>query len=326
MTSLIVSPNRLSDEQLISRVKDLVRHEHRATAAVIVHLAELDARRLYRGEGCSSMFTYCTQLLGFSERAAYARIEAARTLRRYPMVLDRLLNGSLNLTSVVLLAAHLTPENHVALLDEAAGRTRRQVEEIVARLRPLPPAATYIRRLPAPRVAEMKSGEDLNLQVSWNPLPANNETKEFTEDSAAQVPDLIPPGQLPSSVPLGSAVRPPDPAESLPVVPSPDPVEPPPAVPSQHTAEPPPAGRFPRSTPPPRMPSHRATIVPLAPDYYRLQVTLRSETHDRLRQAQELLRHQIPNGDPAAILDRALADLVQKLSRRKFAALIRPPK
>ncbi len=73
-----------------------------------------------------------------------------------------------------------------------------------------------------------------------------------------------------------------------------------------------------------RRPSHRAVILPLAPEYYRLQVTLRADTHARLRQAQELMRHQVPNGDPAEILDRALRDLVEKLSRRKFAALTRP--
>ena len=71
-------------------------------------------------------------------------------------------------------------------------------------------------------------------------------------------------------------------------------------------------------------PSHRVVILPLAPEYYRLQVTLRAETHARLRQAQELMRHTISSGDPAEILDRALADLVEKLSRRKFAALTRP--
>jgi hypothetical protein len=30
-------------------------------------LMELDARRLYLGEGCSSLFTYCTQVLHLSE-------------------------------------------------------------------------------------------------------------------------------------------------------------------------------------------------------------------------------------------------------------------
>ena len=49
---------------------------------------ELDARRLYLGEGYSSLFTYCTQALHLAEGAAYNRIETARAARRFPMVLE----------------------------------------------------------------------------------------------------------------------------------------------------------------------------------------------------------------------------------------------
>ena len=55
--------------------------ERRATAALVASLAELDERRLYLGEGYSSLFTYCTQCLRLSEHAAYSRIEAARERR-----------------------------------------------------------------------------------------------------------------------------------------------------------------------------------------------------------------------------------------------------
>jgi hypothetical protein len=45
---------------------------------------------------------------------------------------------------------------------------------------------------------------------------------------------------------------------------------------------------------------------------------------EKLRQAQELLRHQIPDGDPAAVFDRALTVLLQELAKKKFAATSRP--
>ncbi len=61
--------------------------EREATAALIAALGELDARRLYLAEGCSSLFTYCTQVLHLSEHAAYGRIEAARAARKWPVVL-----------------------------------------------------------------------------------------------------------------------------------------------------------------------------------------------------------------------------------------------
>ena len=65
---------------------------------------ELDVRRLYLGEGCSSLFTYCTQVLHLSEHAAYGRIEAARAARRFPVILELLTDGVVTLTAVTLLA------------------------------------------------------------------------------------------------------------------------------------------------------------------------------------------------------------------------------
>jgi hypothetical protein len=78
---------------------------------LIAHLAELDERRLYLGEGCSSLFTYCTQVLHLSEDAAYRRIEAARAGRRFPIVLERLEDGTITLSTVCVLAPHLTVDN-----------------------------------------------------------------------------------------------------------------------------------------------------------------------------------------------------------------------
>lgn len=46
--------------------------------------------------------------------------------------------------------------------------------------------------------------------------------------------------------------------------------------------------------------------------------------HEKLRQAQALLRHQIPDGDLCKILDRALTALLQDLARKKLAATERP--
>ena len=75
----------LSDDQLLAEVRRLAGDERRATAAFIGSLMELDARRLFLGEGCSSLFSYCTQVLHLSEGSAYNRIEAARAARRFPL-------------------------------------------------------------------------------------------------------------------------------------------------------------------------------------------------------------------------------------------------
>ena len=78
----------LSDRELIDEATRAAGAERRSTAGLIALLAELDARRLYLGEGCSSLFTYCTQVLRLSEHAAYHRIEAARAARQFPAILE----------------------------------------------------------------------------------------------------------------------------------------------------------------------------------------------------------------------------------------------
>ncbi|MBI3998336.1 MAG: hypothetical protein HY355_04825 [Armatimonadetes bacterium] len=261
---MLSSVARLSNEALVARVKHLAAGEREATAALIAHLAELDERRLYLAEGCSSLFTYCTQVLHFSEHAAYGRIEAARAVRKFPVILERLEDGSVNLTTVGLLAAHLTPENHRELLDTARHKSKRQVEELVARLRPQPPVPASVRRLPAARQTTVSPTLPNDAAASPNPAGHRDPTD-------AQVP--------------------------------------PPLLPSRALA------------PPPARP---AVVAPLAPQRYKVQFTASAETYEKLRLAQALLRHQIPDGDPAAIFDRALTVLLEALARQKFAATDRP--
>jgi hypothetical protein len=73
---------------------------------------------------------------------------------------------------------------------------------------------------------------------------------------------------------------------------------------------------------PPARPS--AEVTPLSPDRYRVQVTIGGDTLEKLRLAKDLLRHAVPSGDEAAILDRALTALLADLAQQKFAAAEKP--
>jgi len=273
---LLSAVGRLSNQELLTRVKSLAEGERQATAALIAHLAELEERRLYLAEGCSSLFTYCTQVLHLSEHGAYGRIEAARLVRRFPVLLAMLEEGSVNLTTVCLIGSHLTPENHRAVLDMTRYKSKRQVEELLAQLRPQAPVSTVIRRLPTARYA-----------VASPPL-----------DATASL--LQPAGQGHSVAPGGfvTATRSgPSSASAPPGLPSPA------TTPSQARA---------------------AVVTPLAPQRYKVQFTASAETVEKLRRAQALLRHQIPDGDPAAIFDRALTALLETLAKQKLATTARP--
>ena len=80
----------LADNELLASARRLVDQDNAAAADLLVHLGEIDARRLYLGRAFSSMFAFCLGELGFSEDVAYNRIAVARATRRFPMILELL--------------------------------------------------------------------------------------------------------------------------------------------------------------------------------------------------------------------------------------------
>jgi hypothetical protein len=174
---ILTSLARVPDATLVEQVKGLIRRERDVTAELIAHLAELDTRDVHLREGYPSLFVYCRDALGLSDSEAYTRIEVARAVRRFPTMLGMLAEGSLTLTAMRLLAPHLTVGNHREVLDSARGRTKVEVEQVVARLSPRPDVAFSVRRERQPEAPIM---------------PA----------ASAAVADMVPSG--PSAVPAGS--------------------------------------------------------------------------------------------------------------------------
>jgi hypothetical protein len=154
--------------------------------------------------------------------------------------------GLVNLTTVCLLAPHLTDDNHIEVLNSARLKSKREVEHLVASLRPQPAVPSVVRKLPV----RLSSGTEAGVAA---------------DDAPA-------------------------------VCPAP-------------TTEP---------------PARPAVVAPLAPERYKVQFTVTRETYDKLRRVQDLLRHTIPSGDPAAIFDRALTLLLKDLEKAKLAASTRP--
>lgn len=75
---------------------------------------------------------------------------------------------------------------------------------------------------------------------------------------------------------------------------------------------------------PPAIASRRPIVAPLSETHYKLQVTISSASRQRLTQIQGLMRHRIPNGDPAAIVEHALEVLHADLLKKKAAEVARP--
>jgi hypothetical protein len=142
----------LSDCELVTRLSGLVAAERQSTADVIEHLVEVERRRLYLSQRVGSLYGYCMKELGYDEDAALKRNRVAKLAVRLPQVLDELRAGTLHLTGLFLLASHLTEDNAAALLAEARGKSRRQLEELIARWFPRPDVPASIEPLPATAV------------------------------------------------------------------------------------------------------------------------------------------------------------------------------
>lgn len=234
----------LSNAELLVATSKLVSQSCAVEADLLVHLGEIDDRKLYLEHAHPSMFAFCTRELGFSEGAAYNRISVARAARKVPAMIEAVRTGSVHLAGLRLLAPRLNSGNCAGLLAKAAGRTKDEIAELVAALAPRPAPATTMRKLPEPRGLR---------ESALGALPLSEST--------------------PSALPASESVR----------------------------------------RPPPR------AIVPIAEETFKLQLAISREFRDDLREAQGLLRHRIPDGDLATILQAAVKLLVAQVKKERFA-------
>jgi hypothetical protein len=126
----------LSDDDLLLRLRELTVQSRRVEAELVAHIGEVDERRLYAREACSSMVSYCTEVLHLSEAESYFRIAVARASRKHPVLLTMLGDGRLHLSGVATLAPLLTEEKSESVLARATHKSKRQIEELVAELAP----------------------------------------------------------------------------------------------------------------------------------------------------------------------------------------------
>jgi hypothetical protein len=268
---------RLSNHELLERLCSLVARSNELEAEIIEHLAEIDERRLYLERAHPSLFAFCTSELGFSEAVAQNRILVARASRRFPRMLELLRAGQVHASGLRLLAPHLDAKNCEALLAQAIGKTKRQIEEALAANFPVPPAPDAVRKLPERR-----------------PQP----------EAADQPPPSAPAPQAPSTPPAE-----PTPAPLL-LAPPPERLLEARFARIDHRLGLPHALRA-------RGPSPRR-VEPLSAEHFRVQFTADRALRDKLEQAQQLLRHQVPDGNLATIFERALDLLIGEIKKQRF--------
>jgi len=138
----------LTDADLLDSLHSLVSKGRAWEVELLRHLDEVERRDLHHARSYSSMFSYCTDALGFEKAAAYNRIAVARLARRFPRVLAMLETGQLSLTAARTLGPHLKAETADDLLDAAVGKTVDEIKQLLVERAPKPAVPTSIRKTP----------------------------------------------------------------------------------------------------------------------------------------------------------------------------------
>jgi 5-methylcytosine-specific restriction endonuclease McrA len=183
----------LSDHGLL---RDLATHfsdEHAAVATFLADLAETDARKLYLPAAYDSMRSYCVGELRMTRHAAFRRIAVARTARQIPALFHALAGSRLNLTAVLLLRRHLTPETAGEPVSAAAGRTKEEIRLLLAERFPKPDVPSLVRKVAAPTASSESAAPQLALErVGPNGSVGVSEGREPLSAARANVDPLSP--------------------------------------------------------------------------------------------------------------------------------------
>lgn len=311
-TTSLAALERLDDRELLAQAVRLARGESRVTALLVAHLAEIDSRRLYLGEGYGSLFAYCVNALGLAEPAAYRRIYAARLARRYPRVLEALAEGHTTLAALGVLGPVMTGDNCSRLLAATRGFNVRRVDAFVT-------SGHWIERGPA-------GGEPVDAGTLVGGTGATMTTSGGMPFPGSPHPGG--PGGDGSTGDVGTPATPAGPGRRLETG-----LSAPmtmdlfaPGDAAGEGADPTPVGGTPAEQPcaaswtdaavgsEPAAASHCTG----QPRHFVLRLGPRAR--DQLLEARDLLRHAIPSGDYEDIIVRALGLLIRAHRSRKFGA------
>ncbi len=241
--------DHLDDTRLLRLLAELIDESRENTAQTIAVIAEVDRRRLYLPAGYSSMKAYCIEALGLSEDAAFKRIQVAREIDEFPVLLEMLAEGRLHLTGARMVVPHLTSENAGQLLEAVTHKSCSEIQRLLTESFPEPDLLTVSQ--PATGETQLAARQvEVETGVVGGDPPTSQAEPASTQDQLAA-------RQVATS-----------------------------------------------------------TTKNLSPR--RIPLNLLPETHDKIRYAKELLGHELPSGDDALVVERAMAEMIQRAEKRKL--------
>lgn len=121
----------LSDDELLRSARNKKRQESECTLEMIEHIREVDRRRLYASLKYTSLYHYVTKDLGYSEREAYDRINAMRTIREMPSIESKVVEGRISLTALAQATSAIRAETKIARTEHGTLPTKERKMQLI---------------------------------------------------------------------------------------------------------------------------------------------------------------------------------------------------
>src|SRR3989344_3138841 len=97
----------ISLETLLTNLKTAVEQERACTMKVIEYLDEVNHQKIHLKMGYHSLHEFTVKELGYSDSAAYRRIQALRLTIDIPSAKEKLATGTLSLSNAAKLSSFL---------------------------------------------------------------------------------------------------------------------------------------------------------------------------------------------------------------------------
>jgi 5-methylcytosine-specific restriction endonuclease McrA len=139
----------LKDQELDASFQRVAASERKVLHCVILHIEEVNRRKLYLARGYSSLFSYLTSEMKYSRSAAQRRIEAARLASTVPAVAANIESGKLNLSQLsdiqnaikVAESVHqekVSPERKAELIESVLNQSVLNTQQLCAEMLKIP--------------------------------------------------------------------------------------------------------------------------------------------------------------------------------------------
>jgi hypothetical protein len=136
----------MTNQELEQKLNALVSQERRITKEILELINLAEERRLYLERGFPSLFEWLVKTYGYSQPAAYRRIQAARLLRAVPQISEKIETGQVNLTNLAKAqsairmvkkkSGQVTAETKSELVRAIASKTSAETDQTILSLFP----------------------------------------------------------------------------------------------------------------------------------------------------------------------------------------------